>query len=146
MKQKLQFPDNAFGGLWPKLLLNCLPSSFFPLIGVRGSTLIRLVRMNVSLHRMYSFLWHLAAAFENWIQRIGSLHGSHCLALIQTWRNWKLLFCRRYFSTGFRMMKFRFRRQGNDPQREKLKQDLFAFNKVRRNIGRYTPFMLKASM
>ncbi|KAG7491934.1 hypothetical protein MATL_G00009270 [Megalops atlanticus] len=28
------------------------------------------------------------------------------------------------------MMKFRFRRQGNDPQREKLKQDLFAFNKT----------------
>lgn len=30
------------------------------------------------------------------------------------------------------MMKFRFRRQGADPQREKLKQELFAFNKVRR--------------
>lgn len=29
------------------------------------------------------------------------------------------------------MMKFRFRRQGADPQREKLKQELFAFNKVR---------------
>ncbi|XP_039632171.1 lethal(2) giant larvae protein homolog 1 [Polypterus senegalus] len=28
------------------------------------------------------------------------------------------------------MMKFRFRRQGNDPQREKIKQDLFAFNKT----------------
>ncbi|XP_017310573.1 lethal(2) giant larvae protein homolog 1 [Ictalurus punctatus] len=28
------------------------------------------------------------------------------------------------------MMKFRFRRQGNDPQREKVKQDLFAFNKT----------------
>ncbi|XP_054992636.1 lethal(2) giant larvae protein homolog 1 isoform X1 [Sorex araneus] len=28
------------------------------------------------------------------------------------------------------MMKFRFRRQGADPQREKLKQDLFAFNKT----------------
>uniref|UniRef100_A0A8B9LAB9 LLGL scribble cell polarity complex component 1 n=1 Tax=Astyanax mexicanus TaxID=7994 RepID=A0A8B9LAB9_ASTMX len=27
-------------------------------------------------------------------------------------------------------MKFRFRRQGNDPQREKIKQDLFAFNKT----------------
>lgn len=31
-----------------------------------------------------------------------------------------------------KMMKFRFRRQGADPQREKLKQELFAFNKVRR--------------
>lgn len=30
------------------------------------------------------------------------------------------------------MMKFRFRRQGADPQREKLKQELFAFHKVRR--------------
>ncbi|KAJ7305987.1 hypothetical protein JRQ81_010353 [Phrynocephalus forsythii] len=29
-----------------------------------------------------------------------------------------------------KMMKFRFRRQGHDPQREKLKQDLFAFNKT----------------
>uniref|UniRef100_A0A8K9X243 LLGL scribble cell polarity complex component 1 n=1 Tax=Oncorhynchus mykiss TaxID=8022 RepID=A0A8K9X243_ONCMY len=28
------------------------------------------------------------------------------------------------------MMKFRFRRQGNDPQREKIKQELFAFNKT----------------
>uniref|UniRef100_A0A8C1XEA9 LLGL scribble cell polarity complex component 1 n=1 Tax=Cyprinus carpio TaxID=7962 RepID=A0A8C1XEA9_CYPCA len=28
------------------------------------------------------------------------------------------------------MMKFRFRRQGNDPHREKIKQDLFAFNKT----------------
>ncbi|XP_063791022.1 lethal(2) giant larvae protein homolog 1 isoform X3 [Pseudophryne corroboree] len=28
------------------------------------------------------------------------------------------------------MMKFRFRRQGHDPQREKIKQDLFAFNKT----------------
>nr|XP_033770016.1 lethal(2) giant larvae protein homolog 1 isoform X1 [Geotrypetes seraphini] len=28
------------------------------------------------------------------------------------------------------MMKFRFRRQGNDPQREKVKQELFAFNKT----------------
>nr|XP_014344770.1 PREDICTED: lethal(2) giant larvae protein homolog 1 [Latimeria chalumnae] len=28
------------------------------------------------------------------------------------------------------MMKFRFRRQGNDPQRERIKQDLFAFNKT----------------
>uniref|UniRef100_A0A8C3IA56 LLGL scribble cell polarity complex component 2 n=2 Tax=Chrysemys picta bellii TaxID=8478 RepID=A0A8C3IA56_CHRPI len=28
------------------------------------------------------------------------------------------------------MMKFRFRRQGHDPQREKLKLDLFAFNKT----------------
>ncbi|KAG7460006.1 hypothetical protein MATL_G00216580 [Megalops atlanticus] len=28
------------------------------------------------------------------------------------------------------MMKFRFRRQGNDPQREKIKQDLFAFKKM----------------
>ncbi|KAG5832411.1 hypothetical protein ANANG_G00290880 [Anguilla anguilla] len=28
------------------------------------------------------------------------------------------------------MMKFRFRRQGNDPQREKIKQDLFAFSKM----------------
>uniref|UniRef100_A0A8C7N8C5 LLGL scribble cell polarity complex component 1 n=1 Tax=Oncorhynchus kisutch TaxID=8019 RepID=A0A8C7N8C5_ONCKI len=27
-------------------------------------------------------------------------------------------------------MKFRFRRQGNDPQREKIKQELFAFNKT----------------
>ncbi|KAL7979389.1 hypothetical protein Chor_015413 [Crotalus horridus] len=27
------------------------------------------------------------------------------------------------------MMKFRFRRQGHDPQREKLKQDIYAFNK-----------------
>lgn len=33
---------------------------------------------------------------------------------------------------GRKMMKFRFRRQGADPQREKLKQELFAFNKVRR--------------
>ncbi|XP_045567455.1 uncharacterized protein, partial [Salmo salar] len=31
---------------------------------------------------------------------------------------------------GRNMMKFRFRRQGNDPQREKLKQELFAFNKT----------------
>lgn len=31
-----------------------------------------------------------------------------------------------------KMMKFRFRRQCADPQREKLKQELFAFNKVRR--------------
>ncbi|KAG7256581.1 hypothetical protein CRUP_025379 [Coryphaenoides rupestris] len=30
-----------------------------------------------------------------------------------------------------KMMKFRFRRQGNDPQREKIKQELFAFNKPR---------------
>ncbi|XP_033022505.1 lethal(2) giant larvae protein homolog 1 isoform X3 [Lacerta agilis] len=29
-----------------------------------------------------------------------------------------------------KMMKFRFRRQGHDPQREKIKQDLFAFNKT----------------
>uniref|UniRef100_A0A8D0GGF1 Uncharacterized protein n=1 Tax=Sphenodon punctatus TaxID=8508 RepID=A0A8D0GGF1_SPHPU len=29
-----------------------------------------------------------------------------------------------------KMMKFRFRRQGNDPQREKIKQELFAFNKT----------------
>ncbi|MED6265528.1 Lethal(2) giant larvae protein 1 [Characodon lateralis] len=28
------------------------------------------------------------------------------------------------------MMKFRFRRQGTDPQREKIKQELFAFNKT----------------
>uniref|UniRef100_A0A3P8Y6W1 Lethal giant larvae homologue 2 domain-containing protein n=1 Tax=Esox lucius TaxID=8010 RepID=A0A3P8Y6W1_ESOLU len=28
------------------------------------------------------------------------------------------------------MMKFRFRRQGNDPQRDKIKQELFAFNKT----------------
>ncbi|XP_028843051.1 lethal(2) giant larvae protein homolog 1 isoform X2 [Denticeps clupeoides] len=28
------------------------------------------------------------------------------------------------------MMKFRFRRQGNDPQRERIKQELFAFNKT----------------
>ncbi|XP_069840331.1 lethal(2) giant larvae protein homolog 1 isoform X2 [Dendropsophus ebraccatus] len=28
------------------------------------------------------------------------------------------------------MMKFRFRRQGHDPQREKIKQELFAFNKT----------------
>ncbi|OCT55570.1 hypothetical protein XELAEV_18000521mg [Xenopus laevis] len=28
------------------------------------------------------------------------------------------------------MMKFRFRRQGHDPQREKIKQELFSFNKV----------------
>ncbi|KAJ3601061.1 hypothetical protein NHX12_032034 [Muraenolepis orangiensis] len=28
------------------------------------------------------------------------------------------------------MMKFRFRRQGHDPQREKIKQELFAFNKA----------------
>lgn len=33
---------------------------------------------------------------------------------------------------GRKMMKFRFRRQGADPQREKLKQELFAFHKVRR--------------
>ena len=33
------------------------------------------------------------------------------------------------------MMKFRFRRQGADPQREKLKQELFAFHKVRRRAG-----------
>lgn len=32
---------------------------------------------------------------------------------------------------GFKMMKFRFRRQGTDPQREKIKQELFAFNKVK---------------
>lgn len=32
---------------------------------------------------------------------------------------------------GSRMMKFRFRRQGTDPQREKIKQELFAFNKVK---------------
>ncbi|XP_064820762.1 lethal(2) giant larvae protein homolog 1-like [Oncorhynchus masou masou] len=31
---------------------------------------------------------------------------------------------------GRTMMKFRFRRQGNDPQREKIKQELFAFNKT----------------
>lgn len=40
------------------------------------------------------------------------------------------------------MMKFRFRRQGADPQREKLKQELFAFHKVRRRgrrrLGRAT--------
>lgn len=35
-------------------------------------------------------------------------------------------------AAGRKMMKFRFRRQGADPQREKLKQELFAFNKVRR--------------
>ncbi|KAJ6656023.1 hypothetical protein lerEdw1_004608 [Lerista edwardsae] len=29
-----------------------------------------------------------------------------------------------------KMMKFRFRRQGHDPQREKLKQHLFAFRKT----------------
>ncbi|XP_058012954.1 lethal(2) giant larvae protein homolog 1 isoform X1 [Ahaetulla prasina] len=29
-----------------------------------------------------------------------------------------------------KMMKFRFRRQGHDPQREKLKQDIYAFNKM----------------
>ncbi|MGH0138025.1 UNVERIFIED_CONTAM: hypothetical protein FKN15_027006 [Acipenser sinensis] len=34
------------------------------------------------------------------------------------------------------MMKFRFRRQGNDPQREKIKQDLFAFNKDAFNLTR----------
>lgn len=34
------------------------------------------------------------------------------------------------------MMKFRFRRQGADPQREKLKQELFAFHKVRRRERR----------
>ncbi|XP_053550669.1 lethal(2) giant larvae protein homolog 1 [Bombina bombina] len=31
---------------------------------------------------------------------------------------------------GNKMLKFRFRRQVNDPQREKIKQDLFAFNKT----------------
>uniref|UniRef100_A0AAQ5XV28 LLGL scribble cell polarity complex component 1 n=1 Tax=Amphiprion ocellaris TaxID=80972 RepID=A0AAQ5XV28_AMPOC len=31
---------------------------------------------------------------------------------------------------GSKMMKFRFRRQGTDPQREKIKQELFAFNKT----------------
>lgn len=36
---------------------------------------------------------------------------------------------------GCKMMKFRFRRQGADPQRDKLKQELFAFHKVRR-LGR----------
>lgn len=35
------------------------------------------------------------------------------------------------------MMKFRFRRQGADPQREKLKQELFAFHKVRRRERRW---------
>lgn len=43
---------------------------------------------------------------------------------------------------GHKMMKFRFRRQGADPQREKLKQELFAFHKVRRRgrrrLGRAT--------
>lgn len=39
---------------------------------------------------------------------------------------------------GHKMMKFRFRRQGADPQREKLKQELFAFHKVRRR-GRRRP-------
>uniref|UniRef100_A0A8C0Q8A3 LLGL scribble cell polarity complex component 1 n=2 Tax=Canis lupus familiaris TaxID=9615 RepID=A0A8C0Q8A3_CANLF len=33
-------------------------------------------------------------------------------------------------AAGRKMMKFRFRRQGADPQREKLKQELFAFNKT----------------
>lgn len=33
--------------------------------------------------------------------------------------------------SSLKMMKFRFRRQGTDPQREKIKQELFAFNKVK---------------
>lgn len=40
---------------------------------------------------------------------------------------------------GHKMMKFRFRRQGADPQREKLKQELFAFHKVRRREPRRRP-------
>lgn len=42
---------------------------------------------------------------------------------------------RRRRAAGRKMMKFRFRRQGADPQREKLKQELFAFHKVRRRAG-----------
>lgn len=43
--------------------------------------------------------------------------------------------CGRRRAAGRKMMKFRFRRQGADPQREKLKQELFAFHKVRRRAG-----------
>lgn len=67
---------------------------------------------------------------RNW-----SLHEeSHCFsAPIHAWRNWYQFETARgviFLWFGFRMMKFRFRRQGNDPHREKIKQDLFAFNKV----------------
>ncbi len=86
----------------------------------------------VKLHKQS---WKLAR-LEEWIQKKLELAWRITLFLCTASRLTEFIYqsetarAERFLWFGFRMMKFRFRRQGNDPHREKIKQDLFAFNKV----------------